>query len=115
MIKNVDFSVRNTGSQACEVVTAVPPGVREWMVTIPRSVHVGPGEQAVVSVCFKPPCGPVPNAGTHQFVVDATCDGGAATVTGKVQVKPFTEVIAAMEPVVAHDQHGSVFTVKLEN
>jgi uncharacterized membrane protein len=108
----------NSGPNACDVAVEVPPTERDWSWVHPESCSVTPGEEVVVSVFFKPACGPHPTAGAHtvDIVARATSDASpAAQGRGTVDVGTFVDAVGTLDPHVAYDQHGHDYTFHLEN
>jgi hypothetical protein len=108
----------NTGSVPCEVAVEVPAGQRDWSWVHPESVGVGPGEESVVALFFKPHCGPHPTAGSHTVEVVARAGGEpapSATGHGTVDVGPWMDAAGILDPMVAHDVMGHTYTFNLEN
>lgn len=110
--------LKNSGAEPCEIVVGVPAAERSWSWVHPESCHVAAGGEGVMCVYFKPACGPRPTAGRHRIPVDASCAGHpelSATADGIVDVMPFNDVVATLDPLVGHGERGCSYTVKLEN
>jgi len=106
----------NSGPAACDVAVEVPSGERDWSWVHPESCSVTPGEEVVVSVFFKPACGPLPTAGPHTVDIVARAAGEAsAQGRGAVEVGPYVDAAGALDPMVAYDQHGHQYQFHLEN
>ena len=114
----MDVHLRNSGPEACEVGVEVPPGERDWTWVHPESCAVAPGGEEVVSVFFKPSCGPHPPAGRHTVEILARATGGdgvAAKSEGTVEVGPWVDAAGTLDPMVAYDQRASEYTLNIEN
>ncbi|HEX2118565.1 MAG TPA: hypothetical protein VHF91_05235 [Acidimicrobiales bacterium] len=114
----MEVHLRNGGREPSQIAVEVPAGERDWSWVHPESCTVGPGEEAVVSVFFKPACGAHPTAGRHavDIVARATGDGEAAAKgQGTVEVGPWVDAAGALDPMVAHDQRGHSYTFTFEN
>ena len=114
----LEVRLTNSGPDACHVALQVPAQAREWSWVHPDSCAVDPGSDAVLGVYFKPACGPCPPAGTHRVQVVATCrDHPALSATGEttVEVRPFSDVVATLDPLVGRDERGFAYALRLEN
>lgn len=114
----MEVHLRNDGPEACEVAVEVPTGERDWTWVHPESCRVTPGEEAVVSVFFKPACGPHPTAGRHPVEIVARSPGApevAAKGEGSVDVGPWVDASGALDPMVAYDQRTASYTLSIEN
>ena len=115
----IDVHLRNSGADPCEVAVEVPSAERDWSWVHPESCQVGPGQEEVVAVFFKPACGPHPTAGRHtvEIVARSTSEPGAAAAKGEgtVEVGPWVDAAGTLDPMVAYDQRASSFTLNLEN
>lgn len=114
----MEVHLRNGGPEACEVAVEVPDGERDWTWVHPESCQVTPGEEAVVSVFFKPACGPHPTAGRHAVEIVARRPGAAgveAKGEGTVEVSPWMDAAGALDPMVGKDQRAHAFQFHLEN
>jgi hypothetical protein len=115
----IDVHLRNTGGQPCDVAVEVPSAERDWSWVHPETCTVGPGQEEVVAVFFKPACGPHPTAGRHTLEIAArsTAEPGtaAATSEGTVEVGPWVDAAGTLDPMVAYDQRASSYTLNLEN
>jgi uncharacterized membrane protein len=112
----MDVHLRNSGPEACDVAVEVPPGERDWTWVHPESCSVAAGAEEVVSVFFKPSCGPHPTAGRHSVEIAARASGGvAAKSEGTVDVAPWIDAAGTLDPMVAYDQRASEYTLNLEN
>lgn len=117
-VRCLEAHVRNTGSGPCQLVLDVAGEAAQWAWLHPQSCDVGPGEEAVISVVLKPPCAPQPSAGVLQFGIRATCRGEpelSAMGQGVLDIQPFADVVAALDPVIGRDRRTFVYTLKLEN
>jgi uncharacterized membrane protein len=115
---SMQVHLTNSGPEATDVAVQLPPDDRDWSWVHPESCPVEPGGEAVVAVYFKPKCGCRPTAGTHRVAIVAHTAGeeaASATSEGLVQVGPFSDAAAALEPMVARDQRGVSYHFKLEN
>lgn len=114
----LEVRLTNSGPDACDVSLQVPPAAREWSWVHPESGAVAPGAEAVFGVYFKPTCGPCPSAGTHRVEIMANCrDQPELSVAGEstVEVAPFADVVAVLDPLVGRDQRGVAYALRLEN
>ena len=114
----MEVHLRNGGPEACEVAVEVPDGQRDWSWVHPESCHVPPGEESVVSVFFKPACGPHPAAGRHAVDIVARRSGAAAVEAegqGTVEVGAWVDAAGALDPMVGKDQRGHAYRFHLEN
>jgi hypothetical protein len=110
--------LRNSGPEARDVAVEVPPDQRDWSWVHPESCSVTPGEEVVVSVFFKPACGPHPTAGRHTVDIVARAPGqpsAEAEEKGTVEVGPFLDAAGSLDPMVAYDTMGHDYTFHLEN
>jgi len=105
----------NSGPDACEVAVEVAADDRDWTWVHPESCTVTPGEETVVSVFFKPACGPHPTAGRHAVEIVARSPAEAAHGEGMVEVGPFVDAAGALDPMVAYGPMSATYTFNLEN
>ncbi len=115
---SMQVHLRNSGAEATEVAVELPPDERHWSWVHPETCPVEPGGEAVVAVFFKPKCGPRPSAGTHRVEIVAHSAGDAAPFAaseGTVQVGPFSDAAASLDPMVGKDQRSHSYTFSLEN
>lgn len=114
----LEVRLTNSGPDACDVTLQVPAAAREWSWVHPESCAVAPGSATVFGVYFKPTCGPCPPAGTHRVEIVASCpdqSGLSAAGESTVEVAPFTDVVAVLDPLVARDGQGATYALRLEN
>jgi hypothetical protein len=112
----IDVHLRNGGAEPRDVVVEVPSEERDWTWVHPESCPVIPGEEAVVTVFFKPACGPHPTAGKHTIEIVARASGEApAAGQGIVDVGTYVDAAGALDPMVAHNVGGHSYTFNLEN
>jgi len=108
----------NSGPEACDVAVEVPPTDRDWSWVHPESCSVTPGEEVIVSVFFKPACGPHPTAGPHTVDIVARAPGApAATAQGQgtVDVGQFVDAAGTLDPHVVYDHMAASYAFNLEN
>ncbi len=114
----VEVRLTNSGPEPCDVAVEVPAAERHWSWVHPESCGIAPGGEGVVSVYFKPACGPEPRAGAHRVGIRARCGDDphlSAAADGTVEVGAFTDVVATLDPLVGRGQRGFSYAVKLEN
>lgn len=114
----MEVRLSNSGPDRCELALAVPPAERSWSWVHPESCQLAAGGDEVVCVYFKPACGPRPNAGEHHVAVRASRPDDtepAASAEAVVEVGPFTDVAATLDPLVGRGERGCSYAVKLEN
>ena len=114
----LEVRLTNSGPEPCEVALKVPAADREWCWVHPESCAVAPGSEAVFGVYFKPTCGPCPPAGTHRVEIVASCPdqpGLSAAGETTVEVAPFADVVAVLDPLVGRDERGATYALRLEN
>jgi hypothetical protein len=114
----LEVRLDNSGPEPCDVVVAVPQADRYWAWVHPESCDVAAGGKGVVGVYFKPGCGPRPTAGRHRVPVNASCAGDpavSATADAIVEVMPFSDVVATLDPLVGRGERGCSYSVRLEN
>lgn len=112
----VQVRVRNAGAEPCEVTVEVAGDASHWTWAHPATCPVAAGADAQVAVFFKPPCGPVPAAGMQPFEVRAvTADGEVGVGGGEVDVRPYVDIVASLDPPATRDKRGSTFTLRFEN
>lgn len=115
---SMQVHLRNSGAEATDVAVEVPAGHRHWSWVHPETCPVEPGGEAVVAVFFRPKCGPRPAAGVHRVEIVAHRAGDAAPFAaseGTVDVGPFSDAAAGLEPMVGKDERTHPYTFKLEN
>jgi len=116
-VGTVAVIVRNPDPEPCEVTVEVAGPAHDWTWAHPSPCPVPAGADARVAVFFKPPIGPVPAAGNQRFEVRvARVDGSeAAAGHGMIDIRPYVDIVASLDPPATRDKRGVVFTLLLEN
>jgi hypothetical protein len=117
-VRGLEAHVRNEGPDACDLVFEVSGAAAGWSWVHPEACGLAPGDEATVGVFLKPLAGPVPFAGTHRFGLRAQCaaePAQAASAEATVEVRPYTEVVAVLDPVHGRHQRACDYTLRLEN
>ncbi len=115
---SMQVHLTNSGTEATDVAVELPPDDRDWSWVHPEHCPVEPGGEAVVAVFFKPKCGTRPSAGTHRVSIVAHTTGveaPSAASEGLVQVGPFSDAVAALDPMVGKDPRAHTYSFHLEN
>ena len=113
-----EVQVTNTGDSEQEFSFAIDRNAAQWGWVTPPTVTVPPGGQGSVKVLFRLPKSPKPPAGPFPFTVTVTSvrDKAVTTVAeGIVDVAPFSDVIATLNPPTAQGSGPSHHTVALSN
>jgi hypothetical protein len=113
-----EVQVTNTGAGEDEFSFAIDRNAAQWGWVTPPTVTVPAGGQASVKVLFRLPKSPKPPAGPLPFTVAVTSvtDKSVTTVAeGIVDVAPFTDVMATLNPPTAQGSGPSHHTVALSN
>ena len=113
-----EVRVTNTGAGEDEYSFAIDREAAQWGWVTPPTVTVAPGGQASVKVLFRLPKAPKPPAGPLPFTVTVTSvrDKSVSTVAeGIVDVAPFSDVLATLNPPTAQGSGPSHHTVALSN
>ncbi|MFN2606989.1 MAG: hypothetical protein ABR511_03690 [Acidimicrobiales bacterium] len=117
----MEVRVHNPGADVCDAAVVVAGEVARWSWVHPATCSLAAGADATVAVFFKPPCGPAPRAGCFGFEVRVTPAGAttAAAPTGcgrgTVEVRPYLDVVASIDPPAWWDRRAAAFTLRLEN
>lgn len=112
----LEVRLANSGPDVCEITLQVPPAARAWSWVHPGSCAVAPGSEAVFGVYFKPACGPCPPSGTHRVEIVAGCpDHPALSEEATVEVGPFSDMVAVLDPLVGRDERAFAYALHLEN
>ena len=117
-ITGCEVRVRNTGPATEELAVTIDRDAAAWGWVTPPTVTVGPGEEGSVKVLFRLPKAPKPTAGPFPFTVTvATVPGKAvvATADGIVDVEPFQDLLATLNPRTAQGSGPSHHTLGLSN
>jgi hypothetical protein len=113
-----EVQVTNTGDSEQEYSFAIDRNAAQWGWVTPPTVTVPSGGQGSVKVLFRLPKSPKPPAGPLPFTVTVTSvtDKSVTTVAeGIVDVAPFSDVIATLNPPTAQGSGPSHHTVALSN
>ena len=102
-LSNADLTVENAGEQVVDVRLSLTGEAAAWGWITPATLRIGPGEQGVARVSFKPPRAPYPPAGPFDVTVAIAGAGGAHTLGGAgggtearatLDVAPFADLFA---------------------
>lgn len=113
-----EVRVTNTGAGEDEFSFAIDRHAAQWGWVTPPTVVVPPGGQASVKVLFRLPKSPNPPAGPLPFTVNVASvrDKTVSTVAdGIVDVAPFSDVMATLNPPTAQGSGPSHHTVAISN
>jgi hypothetical protein len=94
-------TVKNTGTIVELFAIAVVGAPSMWAEVSPPAISLLPDDERTVTVTFRPPRGPVPNAATLPFavkIIPSKQSDDTAVEEGDVTVTPFFEVAPAMRP-----------------
>jgi hypothetical protein len=113
-----EVQVTNTGDSEQEYSFAIDRNAAQWGWVTPPTVTVPPGGQGSVKVLFRLPKSPKPPAGPLPFTVTVTSvrdKSLTAVAEGIVDVVPFSDVIATLNPPTAQGSGPSHHTIALSN
>jgi hypothetical protein len=117
-VTGCEIRVTNTGDTEDEYNFIIDRETAQWGWVTPPTVVVPPGGQGAVKVLFrlpkspKPPAGPLP----YTITVNSIRDKSVSTVAdGIVEVAPFTDLVATLNPPTAQGSGPSHHTVALSN
>ncbi len=113
-----EVRVKNTGTTEDEYSFIIDREAAQWGWVTPPTVVVPPGGEGSVKVLFRLPKAPKPPAGPLPFTVKVTSvnDKTISTVAdGIVEVAPFTDLVATLNPPTAQGSGPSHHTVALSN
>jgi len=111
-------TVHNGGSQVEQFAVAVLGPAAGWASVEPATLTVYPGERAQCAVRFTPPRLPGTAPGRAWFTVRATSllhPGLSASANGTLEVGPFRELAATLNPQGSTGRWRTVHTVDLAN
>ena len=111
-------SVLNTGPVVDQVVVDVVGQAASWTTVEPAVLNLYPGASAEVRVRFHPPRQPDTPAGVVPFGVRAHSredPGGSMVEEGQVEVGPFTEISAVVDPRTARGRRQGRYRLHVAN
>jgi len=117
-ITGCEVRVTNTGAAEDEFAVVIDREAAAWGWVTPPTVVVPPGAEGAVKVLFRLPKAPRPPAGPFPFTITATSvnDKSVSTTTeGIVDVQPFSDLLATLNPTTAQGSGPSHHTVALSN
>jgi hypothetical protein len=117
-ITGCEVQVTNTGGAEDEFAVVIDREAAAWGWVTPPTVVVPPGGQGAVKVLFRLPKAPRPAAGPFPFTVTATSVKDKAvstTAEGIVDVQPFKDLLATLNPITAQGSGPSHHTLALSN
>jgi len=116
-----DVRVENTSAVAGTFTLAVAGPAAQWAWVAPPSLDLGPGASAGARIVVRLPRSPAFPAGPLPLILEvrsATPRAGEAVVAtahAVVEVAPFADVVATVEPRIAGASRVARYTVTLEN
>lgn len=117
-ITGCEVRVTNNGAATEELSVNLDREAAAWGWVTPPTVTVPPGAEGSVKVLFRLPKSPRPNAGPFPFTVTVTSTADKATVAtadGIVDVQPFQDLLATLNPKTAQGSGPSHHTLALSN
>jgi len=117
-ITGCQVRVTNTGTAADEFSVTIDREAAAWGWVTPPTVTVPPGGEGSVKVLFRLPKAPRPPAGPLPFTVTVASLGDNAVSTvaeGTVDVRPFQDLLATLNPRTAQGSGPSHHVVALSN
>jgi hypothetical protein len=115
---SVDVRVRNTGHVVDVLHVEVVGEAAAWSVVEPPSVSLFPGNDATVTVRFRPPMAADGPAGAVPFGVRVRSQedpGGSVVEEGTLDVAPFLAVGAELTPRTSRGRKGAVHELAIDN
>jgi hypothetical protein len=113
-----EVRVTNTGTSEDEFSFAIDRNAAQWGWVTPPTVVVPAGGEGSVKVLFRLPKAPKPPAGPMPFTVTVASvrDKSVSTVAeGTVDVAPFSDVLATLNPTTAQGSGPSHHTIAFSN
>ncbi|MDQ3897413.1 MAG: M10 family metallopeptidase domain-containing protein, partial [Actinomycetota bacterium] len=117
-VTSCELRVTNTGPADDEYAFAIDRESAQWGWVTPPTIAVAAGGQGSVKVMWRLPKAPKPPAGPLPFTITVTSvkDRSVATVAeGVVEVVPFSDTLATLNPVSAQGSGPSHHTLALSN
>ncbi|MDQ4096413.1 MAG: S9 family peptidase [Actinomycetota bacterium] len=114
-----ELRLRNPSDRGIELAIDVRGGVSEWAWAAPPHLTVPAGGEEVARIVFRPPRSPELGPGPVGFEVGVVPtgepDGEVTVVRGVIEVAPFAEVTAQLDPRVAKGLRSTSHRLTLEN
>ena len=117
-VTGCEVKVRNTGSTEDEFTVVIDRESAAWGWVTPPTVTVAPGGEGTAKVLFRLPKAPRPPAGPLPFTLTVTSTRDktvSTTAEGTVEVQPFSDLLATLNPRTASGSGPSHHTLALSN
>jgi hypothetical protein len=111
-------TVHNTSRVIERYTLAVVGPTSRWASMDPASISLLPDAERTVTLSFRPPRQPVPNAGTFPFgvrVVPAAPSAEAVVEEGDISVEPFIDLVPALSPHTSRSARAGRHRLRLTN
>ncbi|MGH9265057.1 MAG: matrixin family metalloprotease [Acidimicrobiales bacterium] len=110
-----ELTLENTGDTVEEVRMSLEGEAAAWGWVTPAAIALGPGERAVASVNLKLPRAPHPPAGPLPIGVAVSFSGGRAVASTTLDVAPFVDLFATLEPATSTGRRAGHHVLRVEN
>jgi len=111
---SLEIKVRNSGSVVDEMTVSVLGSAADWSSAVPPSLSLFPGAEGTATITFRPPRSASIPAGEMAFGVRVASQedpGGSTVEEGKLEIEPFSEVGAELQPLTSR---GGAATADVE-
>lgn len=115
---HVTIRVRNTGSIVDEIALSISRPDVAWATIVPESLRLYPGTEGEAELRLEPPREPDPRAGLLEVVVSIQSRERAEASVDQVvivEIEPFAELAAALEPKLGSARRELAVAVRLQN
>jgi hypothetical protein len=114
-VTRCELTVENTGSTPEEVRLELEGEAATWGWITPTTLSLGAGERGAVSVNLKLPRASHPPAGALTVSAVAVHAGGRATASTTVDVAPFADLFATLDPGVSQGRQVGQHVLRVDN
>lgn len=114
-ITRVELTVENTGASAETVRIGLEGEAAAWGWVTPATLVLGAGESGVAAVNLKLPRASHPPAGPLAISVATVSSGDRAVASTVVDVAPFVDVFASLDPPISQGRQAGDHVLRVEN
>jgi hypothetical protein len=115
---SLEVKIRNNGSVVDQMTVSVLGSAASWAAAEPSTLSLFPGAEGTATVTFRPPRSVSVPAGEMAFGVRVASQedpAGSTVEEGKLEIEPFTEVGAELQPLTSRGSRGGKHDLAIDN